>query len=113
MRTAGTYHNLHLLDPDRLVYRENTLSPRKLCCRPHNDAVTRHVNENDEKPQEPPAPPRPVRLPRPRWAAALAAATLAAGVAIGAAIGPAPAASLAGDVPSLAKELPLLIAGIE
>lgn len=61
----------------------------------------------------PPAPPRPVRLPRTRWIAALAAAMLALGVAVGAAIGPAPAASLAGEVPGLAKQLPLLIAGLE
>ena len=61
----------------------------------------------------PPAPPPPARLPRARWVTALAAAMLAAGVAIGAAIGPAPAASIAGDVPGLAKELPLLVAGLE
>jgi len=74
------------------------------------------VDENDQTSQTPPpaaAPPRPVRLPRRRWAAALAAGTLGVGIAIGAAIGPAPASSLAGDVPGLAKELPLLIAGIE
>ncbi len=71
------------------------------------------MNENPEQPEQPQAPPRPVRLPRPRWVAVLAASTLAAGIAIGAAIGPAPAASLAGNVPDLAKELPLLIAGLE
>ena len=68
--------------------------------------------QNDQQPT-PAAPPRPVRLPRRRWAAALAASMLGVGIAVGAAIGPAPAASLAGDVPSLAKELPLLIAGLE
>jgi hypothetical protein len=57
--------------------------------------------------------PAPVRIPSRRWAAALAAAMLGVGVGVGAAIGPAPAASLAGDIPSLAKELPLLIAGLE
>ncbi|MEA2215639.1 MAG: hypothetical protein QOK19_1200 [Solirubrobacteraceae bacterium] len=64
---------------------------------------------------EPPGPVRlaPVRIPSRRWTAALAAAMLGIGVAAGAAIGPAPAASLAGDIPSLAKELPLLIAGLE
>ncbi len=75
------------------------------------------MDQNDQSPHQdpmiPPARQRPVRLPRPRWAAARAAATLGAGIAIGAAIGPAPAASLAGDVPNLAKELPLLIAGLE
>jgi hypothetical protein len=55
----------------------------------------------------------PVRIPSRRWAAALAAAMLGVGIGVGAAIGPAPATSLAGDIPSLAKELPLLIAGIE
>jgi hypothetical protein len=71
------------------------------------------MNENDQAPEQPQPPPRPVRLPRPRWAMALAASMLGAGIAIGAAIGPAPAASLAGNVPDLAKELPLLIAGLE
>ncbi len=69
--------------------------------------------QNDQDTTTPAAPPRPVRLPRRRWAAALAASMLGVGIAVGAAIGPAPAASLAGDVPSLAKELPLLIAGLE
>jgi hypothetical protein len=55
----------------------------------------------------------PVRIPSRRWTAALAAAMLGVGVGVGAAIGPAPATSLAGDIPGLAKELPLLIAGIE
>jgi hypothetical protein len=69
-------------------------------------------------PQDHDAAPRrlrltPVRSPSRRWSAALAAATLGIGIAVGAAIGPAPSASLAGDVPALAKELPLLLAGIE
>jgi hypothetical protein len=55
----------------------------------------------------------PRRVPPRRWSAVLAAAMLGVGVVVGAAIGPAPAASLAGDVPGLAKELPLLIAGLE
>jgi hypothetical protein len=54
-----------------------------------------------------------VRIPARRWTAALAAAMLGIGVALGAAIGPAPSVSLAGGVPSLAKELPLLLAGLE
>lgn len=66
-----------------------------------------------EQSPAPPAPPQPVRLPRPRWMGALAAAMLGAGIAIGAAIGPAPAASLAGDVPDLAKAIPLLISQLE
>ena len=45
--------------------------------------------------------------------AALAGSMLGVGVAIGAAIGPAPAASLAGDVPDLAKAIPLLISQLE
>jgi hypothetical protein len=64
-----------------------------------------------EPPRRGPLP--PVHLPGRRWTAALAAAMLGIGVAVGAAIGPAPASSLAGDVPGLAKELPLLIAGLE
>ncbi len=54
-----------------------------------------------------------VRLPKRRWWAALSVTMLALGVAVGAAIGPAPAASLAGDVPGLAEQLPLLIARLE
>jgi hypothetical protein len=58
-------------------------------------------------------PGAPVRLPKRRWWVALSVSMLAIGVAVGAAIGPAPAASLAGDVPALAQELPLLIARLE
>ena len=43
----------------------------------------------------------------------MAGTMLGVGVAIGAAIGPAPAASLAGDVPNLAKAIPLLISQLE
>ncbi|HXD55216.1 MAG TPA: hypothetical protein VN618_10725, partial [Solirubrobacteraceae bacterium] len=76
---------------------------------------TTHTPEHEQAgtPAGPAVPSRPVRLPRPRWMAAIAASTLAVGIAIGAAIGPAPAASLAGDVPDLAKAIPLLIAQLE
>ncbi|HEY0516073.1 MAG TPA: hypothetical protein VGD00_03035 [Solirubrobacteraceae bacterium] len=66
----------------------------------------------DTTPPAPAAQP-PVRLPRRRWWAALCVAMLALGAAVGAAIGPAPTASLAGDVPGLAQELPLLITRLE
>jgi hypothetical protein len=73
--------------------------------------------DQDPPTNEDPLPRRsplaPVRIPSRRWSAALAAATLGIGVALGAAIGPAPSVSLAGGVPSLAKELPLLLAGLE
>jgi hypothetical protein len=75
-----------------------------------NTAHTAHGAEAEEPHGRPPGAPTPMTLPRRRWWAALSAAMLALGVGIGAAIGPAPAASLAGDVPGLAKELPLLIA---
>jgi hypothetical protein len=71
------------------------------------------MDESTDNNTTPPGPPRPVRLPRPRWVAALAASMLGVGIAAGAAIGPAPAASLAGGAPNLAKELPLLIAALE
>lgn len=71
------------------------------------------MDDDSQTTPTPPPAPRPMRLPRARWSAALAAAMLAVGVGVGAAIGPAPATSLAGDVPGLAKELPLLIAGLE
>jgi hypothetical protein len=45
--------------------------------------------------------------------AALAGSMLGVGIAVGAAFGPAPAASLAGDVPNLAKAIPLLISQLE
>jgi hypothetical protein len=77
------------------------------------ETSTEHPPPSDEEPAPRRGQLRPVRIPSRRWSALLAAAMLGAGVAVGAAIGPAPAASLAGQVPSLAKELPLLIAGIE
>lgn len=67
------------------------------------------TNETPPPPGTPAQAPQPLPLPKRRWWAALSVAMLALGVAVGAAIGPAPASSLAGDVPGLAQQLPLLI----